>query len=1054
MSIKGNIYSKLDTSNDKRKQSTILDLQNTQEVEECELLVRCMNITEKIPLLFFCNKAKITNLNEINLLLEIVESWIFENKKTSHKEYQAEYETFFAQKKNAITELLIDVEDEQVKIINLIKMGNLLIVESVQDFRILRVILNRSKTYLNEILRLNEITYYNNLKNLINWTLSNIPTFFAETSESKFIDKLQLNKDFNSFQHVAKNFDELAVQAKNDDSHAKNHKLYLSPLRSDDDNQENIERIGDDDYQTRELKFYPKIEKIDSNSRDFGNINLSSSNSVAEQLSEKRARLDSKNKSKSDNHRKSSEEHPSSGSATAKFQSGKTGNNSSNKTGKSQTNANITDKSSQYFLSSEFNKNIAFSSMVNDAPPENQNLLEISDIPIQTVEKNITPTEIPTDVEESYKDKKNNYQTTVEENTNELSYISGFNTDKKDIEKQVNIVNNELSPNTGDNTDKLNLSGDYSAVQDYKHNRSLETFYFEPNTIELTVDDVFEIDVSEEFERQPIIKKVSQPEEIVQFPEINYKNLEQIKQKSIKKCCQKLNEAGAIEYNFSNGKYKGQLDKKTQLKVGFGLFLYNNGDIYEGCFDKDLKHGDGKYWFFNKDLYMGQFLKDLKEGEGIYYYSSGSRYFGQWKYDKRHGQGTFQFRSGARYEGTFNDGKRDGYGTYTFSNKKEVYVGNFQENKYHGHGVLWSGVGQYRYEGDFRDGFFNGLGKEFDELGKVIFVGKWKDGKKVGKNMLEKNTKKNNHENAIKIFDDNACDQKEVLIMGKNLNLQLKKSDKNKYETVNPIIQNQKILTKNRQTMSEAQQIVPKGLSKVKSTANLKENFKSYQLEYRNNIQPEYYVPWVEQSSLISCETNKVNNDSNTNNSNQNILDTYDLVNNKFNKQRDSFKVKLQNFDNAPPRINEVYKRPDKSNTNMNNLNKNSINTMSSKNIKASNHNAKVTSISPSKQKYQNHSMKHIKPERNFNTGSSKNVTSKINIQKKSMTPVRNNNFIAKNKTDLLEHPIKNKIVSDKLQIMRRNKKELMMEIVEKERVSERRSGRDYGRSLRTPTKE
>ena len=265
MSIKGNLYnSNKDISDEKWRHgtSTFTDLQNTQDIEECELVVKCMYITEKIPLLVFANKAKIANLNEINLLLEVVESWIFENKKTSQKDYQSEQEKFFTKKKITTSEQLIDVEDEQVKIINLVKMGSQLVLENAQDFRILRVILTRSKTYQNEILRQNELGYQKSLKSLINWTLSNIPTFFAETSESKNIDKLQLHKDFNSFLHVAKNFDELAVLVKNnvllrDDSNSKTMKLFISPIRSCDDKRESYEKTGSYESKNQDNKFYP-----------------------------------------------------------------------------------------------------------------------------------------------------------------------------------------------------------------------------------------------------------------------------------------------------------------------------------------------------------------------------------------------------------------------------------------------------------------------------------------------------------------------------------------------------------------------------------------------------------------------------------------------------------------------------------------------------------------------------------------------------------------------------------------------------------------------------
>ena len=1064
MSIKGNLYnSNKDISDEKWRHgtSTFTDLQNTQDIEECELVVKCMYITEKIPLLVFANKAKIANLNEINLLLEVVESWIFENKKTSQKDYQSEQEKFFTKKKITTSEQLIDVEDEQVKIINLVKMGSQLVLENAQDFRILRVILTRSKTYQNEILRQNELGYQKSLKSLINWTLSNIPTFFAETSESKNIDKLQLHKDFNSFLHVAKNFDELAVLVKNnvllrDDSNSKTMKLFISPIRSCDDKRESYEKTGSYESKNQDNKFYPKIEKVDSNSRDFEVHNLSSSNSYAEQISKEKnvQKKITENKEKDSNKQQSSQENHSSVDKTAKFCIG----NNSSKKGKSQTNENLSDKSSQFF-NNEFTKNIAFSSMVNgqevtDQVPENQEPLLLSESPLDPNNKNFQKTKSQNNLE-----KNNNSLAIVDENTNELSNISGFlNTDRKDIDKLVDIVNNELSPNNDDHSDmNINsISNNYSAVLDYKHNRSLETFYFEPNTIDLTCDQDFEIDISEEFERKPVITKACRPEEILQVPEINFSSLEKMKEIKLRKWKNNFKEYKAIELNFSNGKYIGNLDKITKLKTGLGIFHYNNGDSYEGYFVSDLKHGEGKYWFVNKDLYLGQFKNDLKSGDGVYYYCSGSRYFGTWKNDKRHGQGTFLFKSGAKYEGTFNDGKRDGYGTYTFASSKEMYIGQFKGNKYHGQGVQWSGVGQYRYEGEFVEGFFDGIGKEFNEAGKEAFLGKWKDGVKAGQNMLDKKNKQSHQENLLKMLDENSYENKEVLIKGKNVNLDLhNKFFKKNLEVHNPTPQNPKNMLKNKQTYSEAKQEAPKGLNKVKSTANLYDKSVKYPNDYKNMYKPKNIELWVEPSSLFS-EEKIINNDTSISNSQQsNILNALDDENYKFKQVRDIFKKeKKQSSVRMLPKYTDILGKNSQSQSKRN-LTKNNQPTIESKiNPRNPYSNTypikKTTSTSPIK--YQNIASKSLRNDRNSTSGPIKNIKNQFGYQKKSPTPNKNTKF----KTEITESFDKNNHVSNKLEAMRRNKKEQMMEIIEKERTQaqERRSPRSYGRNYGTPNKD
>lgn len=79
----------------------------------------------------------------------------------NQKDYQNENFEFFGGGSTVKVELLIDVENGQVKIIDLVKNGDALVLENVQDFRILRVVLGRSKSYLGGVLRLDEMSYYN-----------------------------------------------------------------------------------------------------------------------------------------------------------------------------------------------------------------------------------------------------------------------------------------------------------------------------------------------------------------------------------------------------------------------------------------------------------------------------------------------------------------------------------------------------------------------------------------------------------------------------------------------------------------------------------------------------------------------------------------------------------------------------------------------------------------------------------------------------------------------------------------------------------------------------
>lgn len=56
---------------------------------------------------------------------------------------------------------------------------------------------------------------------------------------------------------------------------------------------------------------------------------------------------------------------------------------------------------------------------------------------------------------------------------------------------------------------------------------------------------------------------------------------------------------------------------------GKGVYLYANGNRYEGMYLNDKKHGDG---ILNKHI-------------GTFYFHNGAKYVGEWKDNKMHGKG-------------------------------------------------------------------------------------------------------------------------------------------------------------------------------------------------------------------------------------------------------------------------------------------------------------------------------------------------------------------------------------------------------------------------------
>ncbi len=119
---------------------------------------------------------------------------------------------------------------------------------------------------------------------------------------------------------------------------------------------------------------------------------------------------------------------------------------------------------------------------------------------------------------------------------------------------------------------------------------------------------------------------------------------------------------------------------------GVGRYVYRSG-IYTGQFRSGAPRGEGVYLFTNGDRYEGYGENFKKEKYGTYHYHTGDRYVGEWKNDRRHGYGIYYYASGDRYVGQWVDNVKKGEGSYSYSNG-DRFDGTFEEDKPHGKGVL------------------------------------------------------------------------------------------------------------------------------------------------------------------------------------------------------------------------------------------------------------------------------------------------------------------------------------------------------------------------------
>lgn len=188
------------------------------------------------------------------------------------------------------------------------------------------------------------------------------------------------------------------------------------------------------------------------------------------------------------------------------------------------------------------------------------------------------------------------------------------------------------------------------------------------------------------------------------------------------------------------GKYDGQMNKRTGLadgvgywkrngggewfkgefvkgKVGgHGKFVFNDGSYYDGEWLEGQKHGmgkekivressnawDGEDHLFN-DEYEGQFDHGKRHGQGKQTFANGDIYDGMWFKNKKHGNGKFIFKLGGEYEGKYMNNERNGEGKLTYKDGGS-YVGNFEDGKQKGRGIETRADGTIYHDGYWLNG--------------------------------------------------------------------------------------------------------------------------------------------------------------------------------------------------------------------------------------------------------------------------------------------------------------------------------------------------------------
>jgi len=146
-------------------------------------------------------------------------------------------------------------------------------------------------------------------------------------------------------------------------------------------------------------------------------------------------------------------------------------------------------------------------------------------------------------------------------------------------------------------------------------------------------------------------------------------------------------------------------DSKSIAHSVGGASIYNDprskSKGFGGNYDGDLnsrgeRHGYGVFVADNGNEYEGEWKNDKREGHGKAKYNTGDVYIGNWKNCKRHGHGTMYIENGDAYEGGWNNGFKDGPGTYRWRDG-EADISRYSQDYRTGEGVRLSEDRKYAF---------------------------------------------------------------------------------------------------------------------------------------------------------------------------------------------------------------------------------------------------------------------------------------------------------------------------------------------------------------------
>ncbi len=140
--------------------------------------------------------------------------------------------------------------------------------------------------------------------------------------------------------------------------------------------------------------------------------------------------------------------------------------------------------------------------------------------------------------------------------------------------------------------------------------------------------------------------------------------------------------AKVIKITYPNGVYVGQYIEADGVpkEQGFGLFTWQNGDVYEGDYENGHRSGKGRFIWADGKQYDGDFVEDRREGHGSLKWPDGTSYEGEFVNGRMHGKGRLIWPSGEVYVGWFANDRMEGFGIHYDKSGNIIYEGDWIES--------------------------------------------------------------------------------------------------------------------------------------------------------------------------------------------------------------------------------------------------------------------------------------------------------------------------------------------------------------------------------------